>query len=531
MKKSVLIVLIVAFTLGSGIINQAIAQVDLTSPNIQITAKDKIRICVTPHASLAGKYIVRPRCDNVNLVLRCPPGGDEVKPIQVVGRAVAIACPPVNPCDPESEDPQCRDDHIDIVKVPEDAFNIRPLCVECPIADYFDISDQQLGIVKGKGEGITVACSIEGSYQTFGFKDRHPTLSSDLVAGQDDCVQNGRIPLTPTAQTIPSRFLCLNKPVGMRPDKLPELTDCAPTVIGPPVTLGPPSKGVFQGSDNDGFYNLTESSGFALAYSMSLSGGSYPAKSDTNIPACASSNDPDRVFCAWYNTQDLFAILHPLDPSESKFADMNSITDLKDFFFPISEPKASGGLEITVHPLKQPQPDPPYPRTVRDGQKAIRVIEDDASLILPIKKSTPIVLGESGIGTPNTAGEIIIYTRRIKQYICDLCGGTPDLEGNCSGGNFGGNNCIGYANDPAQGGTLIGEALLKGYAKYVNVHEIGHSLNRVLPANPSYGYHHTPDNYAHIMIPSVTYTKKGSKVKFYLPYIYDTSCQDNKALK
>jgi len=129
------------------------------------------------------------------------------------------------------------------------------------------------------------------------------------------------------------------------------------------------------------------------------------------------------------------------------------------------------------------------------------------------------------IGTPNSAGVTNVYTIRITQYICDLCGGDPNSQGDCENGTFGTDNCKNSAPSSA-----TGEDLIWVYAKFVNQHEVGHSLNLVSPASPVYGYHQDYEDPNLIMIPSVTYTKRGSKVTFHIPYNFCNSCADDALL-
>jgi hypothetical protein len=212
---------------------------------------------------------------------------------------------------------------------------------------------------------------------------------------------------------------------------------------------------------------------------------------------------------------------------------MSSITDLNDFFSKISAPSSSGGLSITVHPLTQPleYPGADPARVIAEDQNAVRIEEMEDGLELPITKDTQIDLGETTPGTPNTAGRIAIFTKRIKQYICDLCGGDPQESGACNDSeNFHSSNCRSSANASVYGDTLVG-----AYTNYVNHHEIGHSLYLVDPeTDPDayiYPWHHAPGDETLYMTPSVTYTKKGKKVTFFLPDTYCSSCFTYKKLK
>jgi hypothetical protein len=298
----------------------------------------------------------------------------------------------------------------------------------------------------------------------------------------------------------------------------------------------PPGTGGPGGLDGDGYESDTERAGFVLLSGITLAGGSYTAGSTTRVPPCSSASDPERVFCVHEDTsgdtKDLFAILHPLESeqSDSFFPSMSSITELKDFFSKVSAPSASGGLGVTVHPLKQDLPEYPNdPRLIADEQNAIRVVEDPDPLDLPITKKTQIDLGETTPGTPNSPGSgwIDVFSVRIKQYVCDLCGGDPDTYGNCDPpGNFHSDNCKSDSTS-AYGDTLVGE-----YTRYVNYHETGHSILLVDPGDPGYPYHHAPGgDDSRIMTPSVTYTKRGGRVTFHLPDHFCSECASSFVLE
>jgi len=517
------------------------AQADLTRSGIHITGiKDaEVTVCVTPDADiLGGKFIIRPRCDNINLTLRCPPGNPSSGSEELTGRgigqkllverALGIECPSRTSCNENTSD--CKDDLIDVIQVPSNADSIVPLCVTCALPSRFDLSPPGLGIQNGRQDGITVPCSLEARFVTTGIRDPAPPIDDFVSSVESDWCREGNdgvIPLTDVDQWLHHKNVCFEFPVGSGPMGTPWLRECnPPVVIGPPIPI--PGKGGGPGGiDDDGYEDTTEDSGVVLASNMHLVGGSHPSGSSTNIPACSSTTDSYREFCLHKGTQDLFAILHPLS-NNSYFPNMDSLTELNDFFSKISAPLASGGLGITVHPLEQPMPTwPDDPRAIADGQRAIRIVEKNDSLSLPINKDTEIVLGYTVPGTPKTSGWIDIYTVKVKQYICDLCGGTPDSNGVCwPAGNFGTSNC------KSDSTLATGDALVKEYTRYVNHHETGHSLLLVDPGDDGYPYHHEPGgDETRFMTPSVTYTKRGSRVTFYMPDYFCSECGNAKKLE
>ena len=189
----------------------------------------------------------------------------------------------------------------------------------------------------------------------------------------------------------------------------------------------------------------------------------------SSIPSCSesySSNSEERAKCLDKNSSDLFVILatDPEDPN-SDFPDESSTAQLMDFFSIVTGAEVNSGLSIAIHPLKQPV-DYSGSRDIADEQHAIRATEHKDSW------TQGDFLGYSVIGTPNSAGETIIYTRRIREYICDKCG--FDITTSypyCEESFFTSNKC--RTNTTPE---LIGEGLVRKYVRYINHHEIGHSV-------------------------------------------------------
>lgn len=488
---------------------------DSWQTSIEAVGTADVKVCVEPPTSYGGQYIIGPRCDNLNLDLVCGERTDirKVKRILSPGRAVVISCP-------EEEGGL-----TDVVKLPIDP---EPLCVTCPLPRDFDLSPGELGLSDGDAAaGKARNCEITGRYSTVGIVDLFPPSPDFSRQGPADQCRNdvGRIPLVAVDQAIEPVEVHFTFSDGADKPKINSGYENFPAGLdwskkSPFAARKSPKKG----EDQDGFETASEGSGFALAASMSLRSVNYPGHSATYIAACSSPSDPDRLACWHDNSQDLFATLRPLLASDSKFPDMNSTTALKWFFGSISAEASAeeGGLGIVVHPLEQPVG--ASRRVVKDTQKAVIVKEWDAGLELPITKKTNIVLGYSDFGTPNTAGVVDVYTRRIKQYICDLCGGTPKDSGDCDPpGYFGTEDCKSSAS-PAD----TGDALVRAYTRYVNQHEIGHSLFLVDDGDD---HHHPPGDETLIMTPSPILTKRGSKVTFHLPYQFDASCRESKALE
>jgi hypothetical protein len=155
-----------------------------------------VEVCVTPGEDLAGKYIVRPRCDNVNLLF------NGVSPTRryPLFKPVGIICPdPANPGNPvlwSEEDDQT----IDVVEADPNVT----LCIQCSMNDFYVFDPQDNPpYVDGLAE-----VSVSGRYVTKGIIDPDPPDPS--LSTQPDtnntlwCLEDdGRVDVTPVDQQIP----------------------------------------------------------------------------------------------------------------------------------------------------------------------------------------------------------------------------------------------------------------------------------------------------------------------------------------
>jgi hypothetical protein len=232
--------------------------------------------------------------------------------------------------------------------------------------------------------------------------------------------------------------------------------------------------------------------------------------SSTAVPVCSStypSNHVDRAKCFDRERSDLFVILKPLG-SNSDFPSAGETQALMEFFADITESNSSNGLEVTVHPLK-----------LGTTSTASRLIADDQNAVAASEKGESWTsgdpLGESDIGTPNAAGKTSVYTRRIREYICDKCGYvTSGTSPYCAEGFFTDARRCG-SSDGKQGHDLV-----KAYITYINQHEIGHSLN-LYEGGVSEDY---------IMSPTVVAKKKRGLWTFYIPSKFNSGSMGNFAL-
>ena len=488
-------------------------------------------VTVKPDASYAGSFIVEPKCEYMGLRLLCGEEGDmrEVrhKPYSVSGEGLGIGCPP----DPDNEDQSIDwgEEFIDVVRVPQDPV---PLYVECDLSDLFDLTPEELGIGESHlAGGKAINCILEGEYNTVEISDPSPVTVPDPDDPYDWCLDDqGRVRLSEVTMPIEPKGVFFLFP-GTSQENIARsvpwmFSGHAPQGLGEPDWShasgqpAPPDGEVIGGADDDGYEDTTEIHGYLFANQLQLTTGTYPGHASTYIGPCGTGTT--RTLCVDDNDKELFTIIEPLS-SGSDFPDVSSAENVAWFFEKISAASgATGGLNIDVHALSQPAlaetPDLFRKVNASDNQTAIRVIESDETL------STGPIFGESKVGVPNSAGVVTIYPIRIRQKICEMCGGTYDDQGGCTDGNFGGPDCNSVTDV-----TATGESLIKEFVKYVAHHEVGHSLNLVVTV-PNDNYHHLTGPNSIFMLKEVPYKKKGTKVTWYLGYEYCAACQQNRDL-
>lgn len=260
-------------------------------------------------------------------------------------------------------------------------------------------------------------------------------------------------------------------------------------------------------TDSDGYLDTIEcpgKSGITMTNGITLL---MSNDSTTSIKPCQEGDA--RIKCIDAMTKDLFAIIDALD-SYSKFPDtINPVEDLlEEFFDEIFESETSGGLGVSVHPAIQ-DTSISISRNVTADQKAIKITEKND----PLTEEDPELGTTAQLGgTPNGTDEATVYTFKIVEFMCGVCGRPSDFDsenGTCSASTWGTSNC--KDNSEATGDTLI-----KNFVRHVNSHEIGHNVKLANSGNPMDEYHYPPENEV-MMSSTTTFTKKGKKVTFYLP--------------
>ena len=227
-------------------------------------------------------------------------------------------------------------------------------------------------------------------------------------------------------------------------------------------------------TDSDGFNDLEECSGIPLA-----DASTYPSCVGTTLPR-SSCLDPD--------TKDLFVILVRA-----------SVTNI-----PANPLEFIPSLGVTPHEIDATQADPA--RFVTPTQKAIRITEN--------LDTSDTYFGAANWGTPNSPDLAQIYTQRIINHIDSVCGSASSCK------------------DSAGTSYLSPFTDLKNlYIKNTLAHESGHLMEQAPDYNRRFGGNHYKTGSGVIMDQSVKYTKKGTKVTYYIATEWSPTSQEAVTLK
>jgi len=159
---SIIVALIAGYSMGKrtvpsvnlgavGPVGTPIVAEPAKEPIINLIEDDRVLVCIYPPAELDGKYIIRPRCDNINLNLQCS-GVKPTRKYPMFG-PIVIACP--------DQDKNFTPEEIytDVILASKD----KPICVPCSISDFFVLNPDE----KDNYE----KCGISGRFYTKGIRD------------------------------------------------------------------------------------------------------------------------------------------------------------------------------------------------------------------------------------------------------------------------------------------------------------------------------------------------------------------------
>lgn len=222
--------------------------------------------------------------------------------------------------------------------------------------------------------------------------------------------------------------------------------------------------------DCDGLTNTEEENGITLA-------------DNSTFPSCAGSG-LDRSLCLDPNTPDLFVILISAIPSNLPANPLEYV----------SRPQAVGGLGIAAHIITSAQAG--SGREITSAQKAVRITENP--------DPAGGVLGIANYGTPNGLDRATVYPLRIINHVNSVY---------------------------AEVGKVPPAGLTDTYIKHTLAHEISHMLALAVDYNKRFGGYHFKTGSGVVLDQSVKYTKKGSKVTFYVGTVYADQSMQGLRLK
>jgi hypothetical protein len=237
-------------------------------------------------------------------------------------------------------------------------------------------------------------------------------------------------------------------------------------------------------SDGDGFTDAQECAGITL---------NLGTAAQVTIPACVPGMA--RSSCVDPNSKDVFVIAVRANPS---------LIPADPYKFVTGAPSA-GGLGITVHEVTATQVAADRTVMAGVGQKAARLQES-------LDTSDQTVLGSSNQGIALDLATT--FTQRITNLVNTVC--------------VAGTTCI-DANFP----TTINTPLLvaQEFIRHDIAHELGHSFALAPDYNAKFGGNHYQAGSNVVLEQNVTYTKKGTKVTWYISVAYTSTDQAGAKLQ
>ena len=231
-------------------------------------------------------------------------------------------------------------------------------------------------------------------------------------------------------------------------------------------------------SDGDGFTDAQECAGITLDL-----GTGVPVIFPPCIPGLS------RASCVDPNSKDLFVIAVRGTPSLIP-------TDPYKF---VSIPQSAGGLGITVHEITEAQAASDRRLTSMSFQKAAKHRES--------LDTSDVVLGSSNQGM--ALDFATTFTQRISNLVNSVCvAGTTCVDSNS-----------------ATNGINTAPLVIQHYIRHDIAHELGHSFTLAPDYNARFGGNHYQAGTNVVLEQNVTYTKKGTKVTWYISTAYTATDQ------
>jgi hypothetical protein len=233
-------------------------------------------------------------------------------------------------------------------------------------------------------------------------------------------------------------------------------------------------------SDGDGFTDAQECAGITLNLAQGVP--------QVTFPACTPSLN--RASCMDPNSKDLFVIAVRANPSLIP-------TDPYKF---VGAALSGGGLGITVHEITEAQVAADRKVTSVSLQKAARLQESRDT-------SDPNVLGSSNQGIALDLATT--FTQRIANLVNSVCvTGTTCVDSNS-----------------ATNGINTATLVIQHFIRHDIAHELGHCFALAPDYNSRFGGNHYQAGANVVLEQNVTYSKKGTKVTWYISTAYTATDQ------
>jgi len=231
-------------------------------------------------------------------------------------------------------------------------------------------------------------------------------------------------------------------------------------------------------SDGDGFTDAQECAGITLSVGNTFLDGRF-----TIAPCIPGVPAADRANCMDPNSRDAFVIVTRASPTRIP-SDPYKFT---------SALQPAGGLGITIHEIS----------TTRTDR---RVTDVSPQLVARLRESldtTDVILGSSNQGIALDLATV--FTQRIANFVNSVC--------------VAGITCV-DSNSAANGVDTTAE-VIDLYIRHTIAHELGGHVLTLAPVyNARFGGNHYQSGTNVVMEQSLVYTKKGTKVTWYISTLY-----------
>lgn len=249
---------------------------------------------------------------------------------------------------------------------------------------------------------------------------------------------------------------------------------------------GTPDSGL--DTDRDGLTDMQECSGITL-----IDGNKFPNGLLTILPCTPGATGAERSNCVDLNTRDAFVIVTR--------ATLTRIPTTNPYVFILAS-QLAGGLGIAIHEISTSRTDRLV--TISSKQLAAHLVES----LQPAIPSTDPLINDVDLGRSNQGillDYATVFTQRIADFVNSVC--------------VAGTTCV--DSQVATNGVNTPQAVIDHYIRHTIAHELGGHVLTLAPVyNINFGGNHYQSGTYVVMEQSLKYTKKGTKVTWYISTIY-----------